>query len=170
MIVADTSALISLATGDVLDSTLDEFEVATTDVVVTELSETAEYDDTHGTAASRVLNRSDQLAVHESSDRVITSSRVDAGEGSCVGLCRCQAAAFLITDDLRAVPELRKLVDCRVAISPILLRGLVDRGALDREEARERLNRIAETRDWLGGPIFRRGQELLNASSDADSP
>lgn len=51
MIVADTSALISLATAGVLDIVLAEFDVHTTDTVIEELEDTARFDDAHGAGA-----------------------------------------------------------------------------------------------------------------------
>lgn len=53
MIVSDTSSLISLATGDLLEVFLKEFEVHTTETVMRELEETQEYDDIHATARKK---------------------------------------------------------------------------------------------------------------------
>lgn len=160
-LVADTSALISLAVADVLDPVLDRFDVHTTTLVRDELRETADYDDVHARGATAVLDRLDRLTVHEV-DSPIESSRIDAGEGSCVVLARELGSAFLLTDDLRALPELEAAVDARVAISPIVLRALVIRGELTHEEALARLERLAEDRDWLGAPIYRRARELFD--------
>lgn len=162
MLVADTSALLWLATGGVLETALDEFDVHTTETVVEELEETSDYDDVHGDAAETVLGYLDRLTVHETDDRSFTTSRVGGGEGSCVELAADIDAEFLLTDDLRALPELQNLVDAEVAISPIVLRALVNRGALDAPEAEDRLARIARNRDWLGAPIYRRAQQLFD--------
>lgn len=161
MLVADTSALLSLATGSVLETVLEEFDVHTTETVVDELEETSDYDDVHGDAAETVLDYRDRLTVHETDDRSFTSSRVDGGEGSCVAVAADGDADFLLTDDLRALPELQNLVDAEVAISPIVLKALVNRGELDAEAAMNRLDRIARNRDWLGAPIYRRAQQLF---------
>ena len=159
MIVADTSALISLATGGILETALDEFDVHTTVTVVAELRETAEYDDRHAEAATTVLDQ-ETLRAHDV-DEAIESSRIDAGEGSCAILATELAADFLLTDDLRALPELESATAARVAISPFLLRALVTRGVLDREEALARLNAIGADRDWLESPIYRRARRLF---------
>jgi hypothetical protein len=68
---------------------------------------------------------------------------------------------FLITDDLQALPELQELVDSKVAISPIVLKALVKRGVLEPERAEEKLDLIADRRDWLGAPIYRRAKQLF---------
>lgn len=160
MIVADTSALVSIASIDLLDVFLTEFDVHTTGSVVEELGETSEYDDSHGDAAEYVLDNLERIDTHEAPGE-FTSSRVDAGEGSCALLVNEQEADFLITDDLRALPELQTVADAQVAISPIVLKALVKRDVLDRGEAREMLDQLAERRNWLGAPIYRRAKNLF---------
>jgi predicted nucleic acid-binding protein len=170
VIVADTSALVTLSAAGVLTIVLDEFGVHTTGVVVSELEETADYDDEHARAARDCLDRIDRIEVHEiddSEDGGFESVRVDRGEGSCIRLAREAEAEFLLTDDLRALPELRALTEAQVAISPIVLRALIERGVLEPDEARRRLDAVAETRSWLGAPIYRRARSLLStAGSD----
>lgn len=161
MIVVDTSAFVTLAAADVLPLVLGEFDVHTTETVVDELEATAEHDDVHGAAASAVLDRSSDVTLHHAPQRTFQSSRIDEGEGSCAVLAREEGADFLITDDLRALPELQTLSGTRVAISPIVLRALVDRGALTEEEAIEVLDRMAHDRSWLGRPIYRRAREFF---------
>jgi len=160
MIVADTSALVSLAVIDLLDILLTEFEVHTTGTVVDELDDTSNYDDSHGHAAQIVLDRRDRLTVHQV-DGTLESSRIDRGEGSCALLTRKLDADFLLTDDLRALPEVQAAVDAQVALSPLVLKALVKRGVLDRQQALTKLDRIAEQRTWLGQPIYRRAKDLF---------
>lgn len=161
MIVADTSALISLATTDVLETVLQEFDIHTTETVVSELEETATYDDQHGTAAAVVLECLDEVNVHTYDDPSLETSRIDEGEASCLALEADMEPTFLLTDDLQAVPELQALSDATVAISPIVLRALVTREALTNEEAKAQLDTLIRTRDWLGTPIYRRAQQLF---------
>ena len=162
MIVVDTSAFVSLATVDVLSLVLDEFDVHTTETVVDELEATAEHDDVHGEAARAALDGLSDVTVHEAKERTFQSNRIDEGEGSCAVLAREERADFLVTDDLRALPELQTLSSTRVAISPIVLRALVDRGAITQEEALEMLDRMASDRSWLGRPVYRRARELFD--------
>ncbi len=161
MIVLDTSALVSVAIAGVFEEVLREYDVHTTREVVGELETTAEFDDVHGRGATRALAHREDLTVHEAADPGIQTSRIDDGEATCVVLARERDAAFLVTDDLRALPELQQLTDARVAISPILLRALVERDALTATEARECLDELAASRNWLGAPIYRRARELF---------
>lgn len=161
MIVADTSALVSLTTADCRNLFLDEFDVHTTQTVIAELEATADYDDPHGDAATEVLDRQDWLTVHSLDADIPETSRIDRGEGSCAVLSDRNAADFLVTDDLRALPELERLTEAQVAISPIVLKALVNRGVLERRDALQRLEQLADARDWLGAPIYRRATELF---------
>ena len=165
MIVIDTSSFITLSTATVLPLVLEEYDVHTTEIVIQELEETAEYDDLHGEAARAALEKQNEITVHQTEQRSFQSSRIDPGEGSCALLTRNIDAAFLITDDLRALPELQAITDSKVAISPILLKALVERDVLERNEALEKLDRIADERDWLGAPIYRRARQLFEEDS-----
>ncbi len=105
MLVADTSTLVSLATVDLLPTVLAEFDVQTTETVIAELEGTAESDDPSGDAARRVLRHREHLTVHTVADSGFESSRIDIGEGSCAVLARDKAVDFLLTDDLRTLPD-----------------------------------------------------------------
>lgn len=161
MIVADTSALISIASIKLLNTFLTEFNIHTTETVIEELEDTNEYNDRHGKAANHVLNHIDQITIHQLESEGIQSSRIDQGEASCTLLTQEKDADFLITDDLRALPELQNLTDAKVAISPIVLKALVQRNVLEQEQALQKLDELAEQRDWLGAPIYRRAQNLF---------
>ncbi|MFC7231549.1 hypothetical protein ACFQMM_09285 [Saliphagus sp. GCM10025308] len=161
MIVVDTSAFVSLATAATLDLVLEEFDTHTTETVIEELEATAAYTDIHGTGATTALENRSQITIHKLSNPDVQTSRVDPGEASCVHLCQELDADFLITDDLRALPELQNMTAARVAISPIMLKALVKRSRLTQDDARNRLEHLAENRDWLEAPIYRRAQRLF---------
>lgn len=160
MIVADTSALVSLTVVDTLDAVLAEFEVHTTETVVGELEDTGEYDDRHGDAAREVLDGRSEFEIH-GIEGTLESSRIDRGEGTCALLTGRIDAEFLVTDDLRALPELQTASDAEVAISPVVLKALVEREVIDSEEALEKVDRLAERRSWLGQPIYTRARRLF---------
>ena len=161
MIVADTSALITLASIDLLDSVLSEFDIHTTETVMRELEETSEYEDRHGKAAQNVLDQIHRIVVHETEGTNRQSSRIDEGEATTIELANNKEADFLITDDLRALPELQTLVRANVAISPLILKALIERDVLEEEEAVEKLDQAAANRDWLNAPIYRRAKKLF---------
>ncbi|WP_132057440.1 hypothetical protein [Halorussus amylolyticus] len=162
MIVADTSALVSLATVGLVPILCEEFDCHTTEAVAEELRATAEYDDVSGEAAQSVLDQFAQMTIHEVEASEFESSRIDRGEGRCAVLTHELDADFLVTDDLRALPELQTVAASKVAISPIVLEALVRRDVLTRDRAKSELRRIANRRDWLEAPIYRRAQALLD--------
>lgn len=162
MIVIDTSAFISLAVGNALEPALREFDVVTTQTVHGELEATAEYDDRHGKAAAGVLDTEDAFAVIEVQGEEFETSRIDAGEASCVAVTRAQGVPFFVTDDFRALPELQQLVVAEVVLSPILLRALVKRGSWSEKQAETAFETIAEERDWLSVPIYRYARQLFD--------
>ena len=161
MIVVDTSALITIASINLLDPVLTEYDVHTTETVIEELEETAEYDDVHGQAAQTVLDQLNRIKVHKKNEPRFQSSRIDDGEGSTVTLANEKQAEFLITDDLRALPELQTVATSKVVISPILLKALVKREILEQEEAVAKLEEAAKNRDWLESPIYRKAKSLF---------
>ena len=163
-IVVDTSAFISLAVGDVLNHTVTTFDLVTTPTVIKELEATAAYDDRHGTAAATVLERTNEVTIHDTTGASFETSRVDAGEASCVAAVRQRDAVFLVTDDYRALPELQRLVDAEVAVSPIVLRALVTRDVISRDRAATAFEQIAVGRDWLDAPIYQYARRLLAES------
>lgn len=84
-LVADASALVSLASVSLLPRVFNEFNVVVSDVVVQELSEMSTYADLYGTAASEVLRNIDRIKVKKTSNyQRFRTSRIDAGEASCM--------------------------------------------------------------------------------------
>lgn len=160
MIVVDTSALLSLAMIYQLSPFLNAFDVHTTATVINELQDTSAIEDPSGRAARKALGHTETLSVH-TIERTLTSSRIDEGEGSCALLTRQKQAKFLITDDIRALPELQQLTDATVAISPIVLKAMVKLNMLQVQEAKQLVEELAKTRNWLGAPIYLRAKQLF---------
>lgn len=165
MIVVDTSAFISLTAAQSLDLFFEEFDVHTTETVVEELEDLSGYSDGDADRARQVLNQQHRCTIHEVDTPDFRSTRIDEGEGSYVQLTRNTDADFLITDDLRALPELQTLTETRIVISPLILKSLDKRGVLGREKAVEKLDRAAAERDWLNAPIYRKARELFEQGS-----
>lgn len=155
-LVADASALVSLASVSLLSLVLSEFIVVVSDVVVRELKEMSTYADTYGNAANEVLRNIDRIKVKKASNyQRFKTSRIDAGEASCMEIIESGEQDYLLTDDFRALGEIEKQIGEKVVLSPIILKVLVIRGIIDKSEALAKLNEMAEKRDWLGRPIYR---------------
>ena len=80
MIVADTSALITLVSANILTVVLEEFDVHTSGTVVQELEDTTKYDNIPGEAAEQVLQHRSRFTVHGAKQAEFQSSRIDKGE------------------------------------------------------------------------------------------
>jgi predicted nucleic acid-binding protein len=154
--VADTSALVSLASVSLLPLVLSEFDVVVTDIVIGELKAMSTFDDAHGRAATEVLAKIDSIEVVNASDyQRFMTSRIDSGEASCLEIIDGGKCDYLLTDDFRALGEIEKQIGDAVVLSPIILKVLVMRGTIGKSEALAKLGEIARKRDWLGRPIYR---------------
>ena len=116
----------------------------TTQTVWEELEATAGYDDRHGVEAATVLASEDAFSIVEKQAESFETSRIDAGEASCVAATRTRDTPFLLTDDYRALPELQELVEAEVMLSPIVLRALVKRGTWSEQRAKTAFVKIVE--------------------------
>lgn len=161
MLVMDTSAFLSLASVNVLETVLEEYEVHTTETVFNELQSTAEYEDLHAEAAEKAIELSSEFRSHKVETGDFESSRIDKGENSCVVLANQLETEFVLTDDFRALPELKVLADCEVATSPIMLKALVKRNRISDKKAKQKLDKLAENRNWLGSPIYRHAKKMF---------
>jgi predicted nucleic acid-binding protein len=167
--VADTSALVSLASASLLSLVLSEFDVVVTDIVVGELDAMSTFDDDHGRAATLVLENIDSMRVLNASDyQRFMTSRIDSGEASCLEIIDGGGCDYLLTDDFRALGEIEKQIGDAVVLSPIILKVLVMRGIIGKGEALAKLGEIARKRDWLGRPLYQYamkyfGERLLDS-------
>jgi len=169
MLILDTSAFISLGICDCVEILLNEFDLHTSGAVMDELEELSGYDDLEADVAERWLERKDQLNVHQVGEAgEFDHGKIDRGEGSCAVLARKIDAEFLITDDVRALPLLKNIASTEVVISPIVLKALVKRGLLGDDEAKEKLEKLIEKRDWFETPIYERSLGLFGGGSTED--
>ena len=166
-IVLDTSALISLAHGSILDLVLAEFQAITSDIVVEELKKTAQYEDPDGKAAEQVLERKERLEIREVGKgelEKLLSSRIDAGEASCVVLAKGKGIKALISDDFDAMHQLEyysKEYRFELGLCAVLVKALVLRGKLEKKQGEEIFEKIAAKRGWIGRQIYEYGKGLL---------
>jgi len=163
-IVADTSSLVSLQTGDILTLSLELFDISIPEIVVTELKEVAGFNDTHGKSARNVLKLIKERRVSVKKLVVISESelRVDVGEMDCLNLCKQEQIPILVTDDWRALPKLiEKSASIKVVVSAFVIRSLLNKRMLTKDEAKAVLDKIARDRDWLESKIYEESKKWL---------
>ena len=167
--MADTSAPVSLASASLLSLVLSEFDVVVTGIVLGEHRAMSAFDDAHGRAATEVLEKIDSMRVVNASDyQRFMTSRIDSGEASCLEIIDGGGCDYLLTDDFRALGEIEKQIGDALVLSPIILKVLVIRGAIGKNEALAKLGEIARKRDWLGRPIYRYAMRYFDCGlSDA---
>lgn len=165
-VVADTSGLVSLGTvakepNPPLDVLTDLYTVHVPTLVVTELEDTAAYEDVHGTAARAVLSRLDTLTITDTS--LDASFPLDDGENAAVTLANELQAAMLLCDEFSQLPFIHaSLTDTRLVTTPTFLRVLHRRGVYTASEAEALLDGISEARSWGTNSYVRRVRETFS--------
>lgn len=166
VVVADTSALVSLGTvaggdPDPLALLLDEYDLVVPERVVAELDETAGYDDAHSAAAERVLAEHRRFEV--ASVSLDESFPLDDGENAAVTLANDRDAAFLLCDEYNSIGLVHaSLRDVRLVTTPTLLAVFVEAGRLSASAARDLLDAMAGARSWTGSSYVARARETLS--------
>lgn len=164
-LVADTSALVSL--GIVADTPADplslcrsRYEVVVPTVVWDELEEIAAYDDSHGQAATAVLNRAD--AFETQSVALDAAFPLDDGENAAVTLANDCDAALLLCDEFTQLGVIHaSLANTRLVTTPTMLSILVRTDQVSAAEARHLLEKISAARSWEVNSYVQRARSLL---------
>lgn len=168
VLVADTSGLVSLgiatdATPDPLTHCLEQYDVLLPQEVVTELKDIAAYDDTHGRAATAVLDESDEYTVL--SVTLDTDFPLDDGENAAVTLANDTDAELFLCDEFTRLGLIHaSLVDTRLVTTPTLLSVFVRTDRLTAAEARTVLDAISAARSWEANSYVQRARTLLGDS------
>ncbi|WP_336000166.1 hypothetical protein [Halorientalis halophila] len=167
-LVADASALVSLGVvatddPDPLGICLAQYEVVVPTVVIEELREIASYDDTHGRAASTVLDRTDALETR--SVNLDAEFPLDDGENAAVKLANELDVALLLCDEFNQLGLIHaSLADTRLVTTPTLLSILVRTEQLSASDARLLLDEISDARSWDANSYVQRARSLLSES------
>lgn len=152
LVVADTSALVSLGTvtdheGSPLEILLDEHHVGIPEQIVSELRETASYEDRSGYAAQAVLDRLPKFDVRAT--ELDEDFPLDDGENAAVTLCNdLESTQFLCDEFNRLALVHASLVDTRLVTTPTLLTALVRNDRLAPVDAADLLSNMRDARSW----------------------
>ena len=168
VLVADTSGLVSLgivadAEIDPLSNCLDVYEVLLPRVVVDELEDVASYEDSHGRAASAVLDRTDDVTIQ--SVALDSAFPLDDGENAAVTLANDAGAELLLCDEFNRIGLIHaSLAETRLVTTPTLLSVLVRTGTISSTSALELLDQISDARSWNENSYVERARSLLDTS------
>lgn len=164
-VVADTSALVSLGTVAQADPSplailLEHHNVSVPARVVSELRDTADFDDASGTAAAAVLDRLDAFDVREVD--LDDAFPLDDGENAAVTLANDVGADQFLCDEFNSLALVHaSLVDARLLTTPTLLTAFVRNGRLSPEAATAQLSTMRDARSWETNAYVERATETL---------
>lgn len=165
LVVADTSALVSLGTvtdraGNPLGYLLDNHSVAVPEAVLAELEATAAYEDASGRGARNALARRAEFETH--AVELDGTFPLDDGEHAAVTLANdIEATQFLCDEFTRLALVHASLTTARLVTTPTLLVLLTRRAELSREDAADLLTAISEARSWSGNAYVDRARTTL---------
>lgn len=168
VLVADTSGLVSLGiptdlTPNPLTHCLDQYDVFLPEEVVTELEDIAAYDDTHGRAATAVLDNTAECTVQ--SVALDAEFPLDDGENAAVTLANDLDAELFLCDEFTRLGLIHaSLADTRLVTTPTLLSVFVRTDCVTGEEARTLLDTISDARSWDANSYVQRARTLLDDS------
>jgi predicted nucleic acid-binding protein len=165
LLVADTSALVSLGTvADAsptpLDHLLDSHTVVVPEQVVDELTETVSCDDASGRAAQAVLDRRSAFEVR--SVELDETFPLDDGENAAVTLANEIEAVQLLCDEFNRLALVHaSLAETRLVTTPILLTALVRNEAISPDTAETFLTEMSDARSWSSNSYVDRANATL---------
>lgn len=172
LIVADTSALVSLgivadADSNPLGLLLESHDVVVPEQVINELVETASYDDASGRAAQAVLDRQSTFEVRPV--ELDETFPLDDGENAAVTLANEANAMQLLCDEFNRLALIHaSLAATRLVTTPVLLTALVRNGALSPDAAEECLARMSTARSWSTNAYVERAKDTLRQQREDD--
>ena len=165
LIVADTSALVSLGTvadasPNPLDLLLDSHTVVVPAQVADELTETVSYDDASGEAAQAVLDRRSSFEVR--SVELDETFPLDDGENAAVTLANEVEAVQLLCDEFNRLALVHaSLAETRLVTTPILLTALVRNDVISPAAAEAFLTETSDARSWSSNSYVERATATL---------
>ena len=166
LIVADTSALVSLGTvvdasPNPLDYLLDSHDIVIPEQVVDELAETASYDDFSGEGAQAILDRRSAFEVR--AVELDETFPLDDGENAAVTLANEIDATQLLCDEFNRLALIHaSLAETRLVTTPIMLTALVRNNALSPDAADAFLAEMSAARSWSANSYVERAKATLH--------
>lgn len=163
LVVADTSALVSLGTvvdSDPFSFVVDAHRLVVPNRVLEELRETAEFDDPSGEAAAAVLDRRRTFEVRDAD--LNGTFPLDDGENAAVSLANELAAGQLFCDEFNRLALIHaSLAETRLVTTPTLVVSLVRNGVISVDVATALLDEMSSARSWAGNSYVERARETL---------
>lgn len=165
LIIADTSALVSFGTvtnheRSPLAVLFDEHQVVVPEQVVSELRETASYEDRSGHAAQAVLDCRSAFDVRDT--ELDETFPLDDGENAAVTLANDLDATQFLCDEFNRLALIHaSLANTRLVTTPNFLTLLVSNELLAPSDAEDLLSTISTARSWESNTYVARATATL---------
>ena len=170
VLVGDTSALISLEVGTLLEDSFQLFDYFIPGRVLNEIKEISSYEDETAIAAKNILKLMEEGKItevsvkdHEKVKEVMNSKKtIDMGEAESLILAQETDVKILITDDLRSLKALKELSgEIRIHLSVYVIARMVLSEIIDKSVANECLSKISDKRSWENAAIYNKAMEYI---------
>lgn len=150
VLVADTSALVSLAIADggtPGQLLFQEYDVRIPSAVVSELEDIATYDDAHADAATSVLAQIEDEHVQEPDEQ--PDYPLDDGETAAIALANELSAVVFLCDEYHELSTVHALLsDSRLVTTPKMVEVFTRRDVLSVDDAKDILTEMVDERSW----------------------
>ena len=157
-IVVDTSALLSLEAGGVLEISIEKLDFIIPLRVKEEITGLSKNNDFEGNLAKNILGYIDnEIKVIES------SKRYNEGELEAAYLAKERASIeFIITDDVSAIEKMEKIADKPIRFSTMIVYALCIKGIKTFEQGWKIIESMAVKRIWKDNLIFESAKLMWN--------
>lgn len=161
-IVADTSALLSLETGGVLEIAVEKLDFIISTRIKEELTGLSKNNDFEGNLAKNVLGYIDnEIKVIE------PSKSFDDGELEVAYLAKeIDDIEFIITDDISARKKIEKISNKPIRFSTMIVYALCLKGIKTFDQGWKIIEKMAVKRDWKDNLIFESAKLMWNKENN----
>ena len=157
-IVVDTSALLSLEAGGILEIAAEKLDFVISPRIMGEITGLSKNNDFEGNLAKKVLGYLDnEIKIME------TSKRFEDGELEIAYLAKeKEDIEFIITDDIEAIGKMEKISNKPIRFSTMIVYALCLKGIKTFEQGWKIIERMAVKRAWKDNLIFENAKLMWN--------
>src|SRR5659263_162468 len=149
----DTCSFIALHYSSYLKVAKKNLNILTTKKILSELEEMSTFPDDDGRAAREILNLLPWMKIMETQSK-------STGEEELVEVALHNDCDFIVSDDIRAIPKMKK-ANKPLLFSTHLLYYLYKTGIISKEEGLIALERMRNKRSWKENIIYITGIQLF---------
>ena len=155
-IVIDTSALLSLESGNILETAVENFNFVIPVRIKEELIGLSKKNNFEGNLAKKVLNY-----VEKEINVVETSKRFDDGELEAAYLAKETIdIEFIISDDIKAIERIKNISKKEIRFSTMIVYALCLKEIIPLDQGWKIIEKMAVKRVWKNNLIFESAKSI----------